>query len=120
MENLDLTTFFALVQKSTFHSLLTNPLTVLAPSNAAMALAGNLVPPSNDVTLIDEFVLRHVFSGNLYTTVLEGMSAVVSLTNETFHVKTNGTDTFIGGAMIVESNILASDGVIQVIDHVLS
>ncbi len=116
MEKQDLMAFSKLVQKSSFQSLLIDPLTILAPNNAAMAMAGNVASSSN-VTLIDEFVFRHVLAGNLYTTVLG--SSVMSLGNETLKVKTNGTDIFIGGAKIVQSDILASNGVIQVIDHVL-
>ena len=100
----------------------TGPFTVFAPTDAAFAAAGiNLADfdtPEENATLSD-ILLYHVASGQVESSgVTDGLSVeMVNGDNTTFSVS-NGT-VMIGDANVTTVDVMASNGVIHVIDKVL-
>ena len=100
----------------------TGPFTVFAPTDAAFAAAGiNLADfdtPEENATLSD-ILLYHVASGQVESSgVIDGLSVeMVNGDNTTFSVS-NGT-VMIGDANVTTVDVMASNGVIHVIDKVL-
>jgi uncharacterized surface protein with fasciclin (FAS1) repeats len=107
-----------------------NGLTVFAPTNAAFTELYKTVPkatllsPANR-TLLTNVLLYHVVPGRVFSTDLPNVSGEVATANAsaklTFNLvggaKVNGTSS--GASNITSANILATNGVIHVIDKVL-
>ncbi|MCB9531899.1 MAG: fasciclin domain-containing protein [Myxococcales bacterium] len=99
------------------------PFTVFAPTDDAFAaLLGDT--PLDDVPLdaLTDILLYHVVSGELYAADVladeDGMLETLLGDSLTFRVE--GDDVFVNDAKIVQTDIAASNGVIHVIDAVLT
>mgnify|MGYP001041148580 CR=1 FL=1 len=99
------------------------PFTVFAPTNDAFAVlpAGtveNLLKPENKDQLVD-ILTYHVVAGNYPASSLVGArGTVTTVQGGTLHV--NGTDGVkVDKANVVMPDVMASNGVIHVIDRVL-
>jgi uncharacterized surface protein with fasciclin (FAS1) repeats len=97
------------------------PVTVFAPTDAAFdALAeGTVAALLGDIPALTQILFYHVVSGKLYAgdvvaetslTTLEGSEAPIALDEE---------GARISGSLIIETNIIGSNGVIHVIDAVM-
>merc|ERR1712070_623992 len=95
------------------------PFTVFAPTNAAFAAAGVDV---SDVEAVTEVLKYHVIPGvAAYSVGLASSQAVPTLQGDTVQIRTmnNNRAVLVDDVSVVIPNILASNGVIHVIDGVL-
>ena len=118
----DFTALATLVVSANLTSLLLHdvgPLTLFAPSNAALAKVNT---SSFNHSRRNMLVLNHIVKGNWYSSVLGSNGSVLLLTtlgNQTLKVQNTGNQTHVGGALITASDVLASNGVVHMIDGVL-
>jgi uncharacterized surface protein with fasciclin (FAS1) repeats len=122
--NEDLSTFVALLEIAGLSDifLCAGPFTCLAPTNAAFdaldpALVGELLDPVN-VSMLQDVLLYHLVPDLFLSDDFEDGSLATLLDGETIDVTTNPV-TFNGEVEIVEPDVLACNGVIQVLDRVL-
>jgi uncharacterized surface protein with fasciclin (FAS1) repeats len=111
------------------------PFTVFAPTNEAFAAlpAGTvemLIKPENKAKLV-QILTYHVVSGNLTFNTLDqmikrgnGVAELKTLEGEMLKVKKNGDNLMVEDAKgdvanVTITNVMQSNGVIHVIDHVL-
>ncbi len=95
----------------------TGPLTLFAPSNAAVA---KLNASSLKTLSLPNLLLGHVLDGNWYgpSDISSNVSVLTTVSNHTLQIKNVGDQTYVDGILISEFNLLASNGVIHVIDGV--
>jgi uncharacterized surface protein with fasciclin (FAS1) repeats len=115
------------------------PFTLFAPTNEAFAALDNATVAFllNDTAALTDVLLYHVFPGLGFSADLENGAVITMLNNETTTIgvtsSTLGGDEgavnavekaelnyFVNDAMVVAADILASNGVIHVIDKVLT
>jgi uncharacterized surface protein with fasciclin (FAS1) repeats len=122
-QNPKLSKFVALIQAAGLTNLLTgsatNPVTLLAPTNTALEAMGgeltNLLKPENKNKLVD-LVKNHIITGNLTASTMPNLES--SLGN-ILHVSQKDGKTMIENANIVEKDLKAANGTVQIIDKVL-
>ena len=96
--------------------------TVFAPTDDAfLALApGSTVPELlNDLPRLTDILLYHVAAGGLLASDVLGGATVDTLNGQRLDVSTVGSAAFLDQSEIFLSDVLASNGVIHVIDRVL-
>jgi uncharacterized surface protein with fasciclin (FAS1) repeats len=100
------------------------PFTVFAPTDAAFAKLGpnaiaDLLKPENKATLA-AILTYHVVPGRVFADQVVGLSSVKTVQGSTAAIKvTSGTVT-IDGATVTATDIEAANGVIHVIDTVIT
>lgn len=104
---------------------LTNPLatlTVFAPTNDAFAAlpAGTLDGLLNNIPALTEVLTYHVVGSTALSTSLSNGDMIETLQGDDVTVTIAGTDVFINEAQVVLADIEASNGVVHVINAVLS
>lgn len=130
----DLTLLFQALDKAGLVETLqgTGPFTVFAPDNDAFIAAGLTSEvisalPANDPGLT-QILLNHVVSGAVQSTGLTnntyiktlGKGAASSTNTLSMYVEVAGPlVTLNGGAVVSEANIIASNGVIHIVDEVI-
>lgn len=97
--------------------------TVFAPTNAAFAKlpAGtleSLLEPENKEKL-QAILLYHVASGKAKASDVVSKDTITTLQGQQLDVQTNGESVMIDNAKVVQTDIMASNGVIHVIDTVV-
>ncbi|KAJ8612215.1 hypothetical protein CTAYLR_002908 [Chrysophaeum taylorii] len=101
------------------------PFTVFAPTNDAFdALPnGTLEALLNDTDTLTAILLYHVVSGEVFSANLTDGEMIMTLEGSNFTVAINDTGAFVifdsGSAAIISADIVASNGVVHVIDMVL-
>ncbi len=99
------------------------PFTVFAPSNSAFAKLpeGTLESLLADIPALTNILTYHVLSGEVDSTaaVSAAGSSVTMVNGSDAAVTMDGTGLFIAGAKIVMTDIVASNGIIHVIDTVM-
>lgn len=93
------------------------PFTILAPTNDAFAAIG-------DTTTLDDGVLKdillyHVIAGKVTSNIVAALGSAETLNGEVVDISTVGGELFINQARVIETDIIASNGVIHKIDSVL-
>lgn len=99
------------------------PLTVFAPTDEAFAKlpAGtveNLLKPENREKLV-AILSYHVVPAKATAKDVAGMSEVATLSGKTLSISTHEGKVKVGQAQVVQADVMASNGVIHVIDTVL-
>jgi uncharacterized surface protein with fasciclin (FAS1) repeats len=99
------------------------PFTVFAPSDEAFAKlpAGtldNLLKPENKVMLV-RVLTYHVVPGKVMAADVVKSSSAKAVSGDLLHIKVTGGTVTVDKARVVKTDIVASNGVIHVIDHVL-
>ena len=99
------------------------PFTVFAPTDEAFAKlpAGtldNLLRPENKAMLV-RVLTYHVVPGKVMAADVVKISAAKAVSGDTLHLKVTGGTVTVDKAQVVKTDIIASNGVIHVIDHVL-
>jgi len=99
------------------------PFTVFAPTDAAFAKlpAGtveSLLKPENKSKL-QAILTYHVVSGSVPASRVVKMKTAKTVNGQSVSIKANKSGVMVGGAKVVTTDILASNGVIHVIDTVL-
>ena len=98
------------------------PFTVFAPTDDAFAAANidlvALDTPEGKETLTD-ILLHHVYSGSVpASAVTDGMMAEM-VNGDKVAFTNDGTTVTVGGATVITADVIASNGIIHVIDKVL-
>jgi len=96
--------------------------TVFAPTNSAFAAiqstVNTLLQPSNKSDLQD--VLKyHVVNSKVLSSSLKDGQIITTLLGDTLKVRIIGGDVFVNNSKVVTADVLASNGVVHVIDSVL-
>ena len=97
------------------------PLTVFAPTDAAFAKVpkATLAALAKDKAKLKAVLLYHVAKGRVTAAKVVKLTSVKSLEGSTLSVRVTGGRVFIGGAQVIKPDVLASNGVIHVINKVL-
>ena len=97
------------------------PFTVFAPTDEAFAKlpAGALDNLLQDKAQLKKVLLYHVAKGKVTAKQVTKMEAVPTLAGSSVAVEVNGDKVMIGTAKVVKADVMASNGVIHVIDTVL-
>ena len=99
------------------------PFTVFAPTDAAFAKlpAGtveNLLKPENKAQLT-AILTYHVVPGKVMAADVVKLKEAKTVNGKMLQVKVNGSDVMINDAKVTSADIVASNGVIHVIDSVV-
>lgn len=99
------------------------PYSVFAPTNAAFEALGDglgeLLEPENREELI-EVLTYHVVPGELTASELSDGEMLETIQGDSLEVKVEGEEVTVNGAAAVEPDVEASNGVVHVIDEVLT
>ncbi|MBX7053025.1 MAG: fasciclin domain-containing protein [Flavobacteriales bacterium] len=101
----------------------TGPFTVFAPTDAAFAAlpAGVLESLLEDPTgTLAQILLYHVVGANALSTSLSDGQTITTLQGEEVVVNIDGGNVFINNAQVIVADLVAENGVVHVIDAVLS
>jgi len=93
------------------------PFTVFAPTNDAFAAAGVNV---NDVAAVSEVLKYHVLSGAVYSNQLSSFQKVPTLQGSNVVVRANNGGVTVNNADVVIADVQSSNGVVHVINSVLT
>ena len=99
------------------------PFTVFAPTDEAFAklppgTLDNLLKPENKAMLI-RVLTYHVVPGKVMAADVVKISSAKAVSGDALTVKVMGNVVTVDKARVVKTDIVASNGVIHVIDHVL-
>jgi uncharacterized surface protein with fasciclin (FAS1) repeats len=99
------------------------PFTVFAPTDEAFAKlpAGtveSLLKPENRETLIG-VLTYHVVSGAVKATDVVGLKEAATVNGQSLDISVSGSKVMVDGATVVATDIMASNGIIHVIDTVV-
>lgn len=97
------------------------PFTVFAPTNDAFAGLpdGVLDDLLANPEALTQVLLYHVAAGAKTSKKLSGLSHLQTLLGQNVKISTDGKSLFINDAKVIISDIIASNGIIHVIDGVL-
>jgi transforming growth factor-beta-induced protein len=100
----------------------TDELTVFAPTDAAFeALPSGIVDALlSDSELLTAVLTYHVVPGRLGSSAVAGRTSLTTANGQALEVTTAGGGVQVNGAQVVQADIGASNGVIHVIDDVLT
>ena len=99
------------------------PFTVFAPTDEAFAelpagTLDNLLKPENKAMLV-RVLTYHVVPGKVMAADVVKISSAKAVSGDPLHIKVSGVNVTVDQARVVKTDIVASNGVIHVIDHVL-
>ncbi len=119
----DFSTLVSLVKQADLAGALSGkgPFTVLAPSNKAFAKLPKAVVEriTGDKELLKQVLTYHVIAGKVLSTDLKNGIAPKTLQGETVKVKIKGHTVTFNKSKVVKADVIATNGVIHVIDTVL-
>ncbi|MBK8547356.1 MAG: fasciclin domain-containing protein [Saprospiraceae bacterium] len=97
------------------------PFTVFAPTDDAFGAlpAGTIEALLNDIPLLTSILTYHVAGVNALSTDLSNGQEVVTLNGESVTVTINAEGVFINDAKVTVADLVATNGVVHVIDAVL-
>lgn len=117
------TTLVSLVKKAGLASTLSGkgPFTVFAPTDAAFAKVpkSTLNALAKDKAKLKQVLLFHVASGKVTASKVVKLKSVKTLQGQTAKVRVSNGKVFVGGARVTTPDVMASNGVIHVINQVL-
>ncbi len=96
---------------------------MFAPTDAAFAAlpAGtvdNLLKPENKAQLV-ALLTYHVVQGRVPAAQVANMDSATTVNGADVAIRTNGERVMVGNANVVSADVMASNGVIHVVDKVL-
>ena len=102
--------------------LASGKVTVLAPTDAAFRKVpkATLRAVQRDVKLLRRVLLYHVIAGNVPSTKVVTLRTAKTLAGPTVKIRVAGSRVFVNNARVTKVDITASNGVIHVIDRVLT
>lgn len=97
------------------------PYTVLAPTDAAFAKVpkATLTALLNDRSKLRAVLLYHVIPGKLTAAKVVKLASAKTLGGKTLRIRLAGPRVLVNTARVTKTNLMASNGVIHVIDSVL-
>jgi len=120
----DFSTLVAAVQAAGLEDTLRGdgPFTVFAPTDAAFAAlpAGTLEALLADPDALADILLYHVVAGEVLAADVVGLTSATAANGDTIEIEVvGGTVVLNGNANVVATDVLATNGVIHVIDAVI-
>jgi len=119
----DFTTLVSLVQEAGLADELSGagPLTVFAPTDEAFAAvpADTLEQLRSDPEALRNVLLYHVVEGAITADQVVNLDSAPTLAGSDLAFETDGDAVLVDGATVVQPDIMASNGVIHVVDAVL-
>jgi uncharacterized surface protein with fasciclin (FAS1) repeats len=116
-------TLVSLVKQAGLAGALSAPgqLTVFAPTDAAFAKVpkATLAALGKDKALLKSVLLYHVAKGKVTAAKVVKLKSVKTLEGASLAIRVTGGKVFVGGAQVVTPDVMASNGVIHVINKVL-
>ncbi len=117
------TTLVSLVKKAGLVGALSGkgPLTVFAPTDAAFAKVpkATLAALGKDTAKLKAVLLYHVVAGKVTAAKVTKLRSAKTLEGSSVRIRVTGKTVRIDAAKVAKADILASNGVIHVIDRVL-
>ncbi len=100
----------------------TNPITVFAPDNAAFAASGitEATIASLPAATVGDILKYHVHSGLVTSTAVPVSDAITTLGGTSLFASRNANGVFMNGIKVKQADVSASNGVIHVIEKVLT
>jgi uncharacterized surface protein with fasciclin (FAS1) repeats len=97
------------------------PLTVFAPTDAAFAKVpkATLAALGKDKAKLKAVLLYHVVKGKVTAAQVVKLTSAKTLQGDAVAIKVKGGKVFVGGAQVETPDVMASNGVIHVINKVL-
>jgi uncharacterized surface protein with fasciclin (FAS1) repeats len=119
----DFTTLVTLVKQAGLAGALTGKgqLTVFAPTDAAFAKVpkATLRALAKDKSMLRNVLLYHVVKGKVTAARVVKLTSGTTLEGSPVAIKVKAGKVFVGGARVTTPDVMASNGVIHVIDRVL-
>jgi uncharacterized surface protein with fasciclin (FAS1) repeats len=120
----DFSTLVAAVQAAGLEETLRGdgPFTVFAPTDAAFAAlpAGTLESLLADPEALADILLYHVVAGEVLAADVVGLTSATAANGDTIEIEVvDGTVVLNGSSNVVATDVMASNGVIHVIDAVI-
>jgi uncharacterized surface protein with fasciclin (FAS1) repeats len=119
----DFTTLVSLVQEAGLADELSGagPLTVFAPTDEAFAAVpeATLEELRSDPDALRDVLLYHVVEGAVTSDKVVGLDSAPTLAGAELTFQTEGDAVLVDGATVVQPDVMASNGVIHVVDAVL-
>jgi uncharacterized surface protein with fasciclin (FAS1) repeats len=116
-------TLVALVKQAGLVGALSGPgpLTVFAPTDTAFAKLpkSTLAALGKNKAELKAVLLYHVVKGKVTAAQASMLTSAKTLQGDTLPIHASGTKLHVGGALVTKANIMASNGVIHVINKVL-
>jgi uncharacterized surface protein with fasciclin (FAS1) repeats len=99
------------------------PFTVFAPTDEAFAklpegTVEDLLKPEN-IEKLQAILTYHVVAGKVMAKDAVNLTSAKTVNGKDFKITKDGDDLMIDNAKVVKTDIMASNGVIHVIDHVI-
>jgi len=97
------------------------PFTVFAPTDAAFAKVpeATLASLAKNKAKLRAVLLYHVVKGKVTAAQAIKLHSAKTLEGKSLSIKVSGGKVIVGGATVIKANVLASNGVIHVINQVL-
>ena len=118
-----LSTLLSLVKKAGLAETLAKPgaYTVFAPTNAAFAKVpkATLNALAKNPAKLKRVLLYHVVAGKVPAAKVVKLSSVKTLAGPTVSITVTGTTVRVNTAKVTKADVMASNGVVHVIDRVL-
>jgi uncharacterized surface protein with fasciclin (FAS1) repeats len=97
------------------------PFTVFAPTDAAFAKVpkSTLAALGENKAKLRAVLLYHVVKGKVTAAQAMKLHSATTLDGKSLSIRVNGGKVIVGGATVVKANVMASNGVIHVINKVL-
>jgi uncharacterized surface protein with fasciclin (FAS1) repeats len=97
------------------------PFTVFAPTDAAFAKvpASTLKALAKDRAALRSVLLYHVASGKVPASKVVKVKSVKTLNGQAVRIRLSNGSVFVGGAKVTTPDVMASNGIIHVINKVL-
>ena len=97
------------------------PLTVFAPTDAAFAKVpkATLAALAKDKAKLKAVLLYHVAKGKVTAAKVVKLKSVKTLQGGSLAIRVSGGKVYVGGAQVTKPDVIASNGVIHVINKVL-
>jgi uncharacterized surface protein with fasciclin (FAS1) repeats len=116
-------TLASLLQKAGLAGTLegTGPFTVFAPTDAAFAKVpkATLASLAKKKAKLRAILLYHVVKGKVTAAQAMKLHSAKTLEGESLTIRISGGKVIVGGATVTKANVMASNGVIHVINKVL-
>jgi uncharacterized surface protein with fasciclin (FAS1) repeats len=116
-------TLAALLKKAGLAGTLANkgPFTVFAPTDAAFAKVpkATLAQLAKNRMKLRAVLLYHVVKGKVTAAQAMKLRSTKTLEGKSVSIRVKGGKVIVGGATVIEANVMASNGVIHVINKVL-
>jgi uncharacterized surface protein with fasciclin (FAS1) repeats len=97
------------------------PLTVFAPTDAAFAKVpkATLAALAKNKAELKAVLLYHVVKGKVTAAQASMLTSAKTLEGAPLPIRVSGSKVYVGGAQVIKANIMASNGIIHIINKVL-